>query len=324
MNRFTISITFALAMSLSPLAGMTITASAESYPSKPVRLIVPFPPGGPSDFSARTIGQPLSRSLGQPFIIDNRPGADGGIAARAALAGNPDGYTLLFSGASMVPLSLAKKPLFDVLVDFAPVSKVTHFEWAMYITPHIAASTVAEFVAYAQMNPNKLNYASSNLSEYLATAQFLKATRTSIVRVPYKGGSQVLPDLVAGRVQLNFAPLSVGLPYAKEGRLRILATLTSERSRFAPDVPSMPEAGVPGISLPAWQALFAPAKTPKAIIDRLNRELQTILRMPEVRAQFERRAMQPEASTATALKDTIEHDLRIWRTFVRENEVTLQ
>ncbi|MGQ0751850.1 MAG: tripartite tricarboxylate transporter substrate-binding protein [Betaproteobacteria bacterium] len=324
MYRVTTSVTYALAMSIFPFTGLAISGGEESYPSKPIRLIVPFPPGGPSDYSARTIGQPLSKSLGQPFVIDNRPGADGAIAARAALAANPDGYTLLFSGASMVPLSLANKPLVDVLVDFAPISKVTRFEWAMYVTPHIAANTVAEFVAHAQMNPNKLNYASSNLSEYLATAQFLKATGTSIVRVPYKGGSQVVPDLVAGRVQLNFAPISVGLAYAKEGRLRILATVTKERSRFTPDIPSMVEAGVPGISVPAWQALFAPAKTPKAIIETLNRKLQTILQMPEVRGQFERRAMQPQGSTATALRDTIEQDLRVWRIFVQEDRVTLQ
>lgn len=325
MSRFTTSTAVAaLTIALSLFAGLVSTAArAQAYPSKPVRLIVPFAAGGPADFAARTVGQALSKSFGQPFVVENRPGADGAIAAQTVLSASPDGYTLLFSGASMVPLSLLKNPPpFDLITDFAPVAKITRLVWAMYVSPDAPARSVAEFIAYARANPDKLNYASSNFSEFLAATQFMNATGTKMVGVPYKGGAQSMPDLVAGRVQVNFAPLSAGLPYVRDGRLRMLAILLPQRSPLVPDVPTMAEAGVPGISVPGWQAILAPAKTPKEIIDRLFREIDRTLQSLEVRAQFDRQAVQVEGSTPEALAAVIEEDLRTWRQFIRENGLT--
>ena len=181
------------------------------------------------------------------------------------------------------------------------------------MSPNAPARSVGEFIAYARANPDVLNYASNNLSEFMGATQFMKATGTSMVRVPYKGGAQSMPDLIAGRVQANFAPVSAALPYVRDGRLRMLAVLLLQRSPLVPDVPTMAETGVPGISVPGWQAIFAPAKTPKEIIDRLFREIDRTLQSPEVRAQFDRQAVQVEGSTPEALAAIIEEDLRTWR-----------
>jgi len=320
VTRFTTSSMLAAAtVALSALAGLSNTLAAQTYPSRPVRLLVPFPAGGLSDVAARTIGEALSKQLGQSFVIENRPGADGSIAAQAVRSAAPDGYTLLFSGSSMVPLSVVKNPPpFDVATDFAPVSQVTRLEWAMYVSPAVPANSIAEFIAYARANPDKLSYVSNNLVEEAATVQFMKATGTRMVRVPYKGAAQALPDLVAGRVQVNFAPVSASLPYVKDGRLRMLAVLLPERSRFAPDVPSLAEAGVAGVSVPGWQAVLAPAKTPREIIDRLNREINRALHAPEVRTLFERQSVQVEGSTVEELAATIKEDLRTWSQFIRQ------
>ena len=320
MTRYTPLSMFAAAMiALSALAQLSNALGAQAYPAKPVRLIVPFAAGGLSDYAARTVGQALAKQLGQPFVIENRPGADGAIAAQVVLNASPDAYTLLFSGSSMVSLSLLKNPPpFNPVTDFAPVSQITRLEWAMYVSPHVPARSIAEFIAYARENPDKLSYGSSNVSEYLATAQFMKVTRTTMVRVPYKGGTQALPDLLAGRVQVNFAPVSAWLPYVKESRLRMLAVLLPQRSRFAPDVPTLTEAGVPDVSVPGWQAVFAPTKTPREIIDRLNGEINQSLHAPEVRAQFERQAAQVQGSTAEELAAMIKDDLGTWSEFIRQ------
>jgi len=306
------------------LALTSITTLAQ-YPTKPVRLVVAFAAGGPSDTAARTLGQALSKPTGQPFIIENRPGADGAIAPQTVLSATADGYTLLFGGTTTVPISLMKNPPpFDVLTDFAPVSTVTRFAWSMYLPPDATAKSVAEFVTHAKANPGKLNFASSNYGEFLAAAQFMNATGTSMVRVPYKGAAQALPDLMAGRVQLNFAPLSAGLPYVRDGRLRMLAILLPKRSPAVPDVPTMSEAGVLGISVPSWQGVLAPVKTPGKIVELLSREINRVLLDPEVRAQFDRQGVQAEASTPQALAATLREDAQTWRQFIRQNGLDRQ
>jgi tripartite-type tricarboxylate transporter receptor subunit TctC len=304
------------------LAVASIPASAQ-YPAKPIRLIVPFAAGGPTDTVARTVGQALSKSMGQPVVIDNRPGADGAIAAQAVANASPDGYTFLFAGSSMVAIPIANKPSrFDPVTDFAPISLVGRFAFCMYVHPSVPAKSVAEFIAYARANPDKLAYATSNLGEFMAAAQFMKAALISMVRVPYKGAAQAMPDLIAGRVQVNFGPASGGLPYVKDGRLRVLATLSQQRSAATPDVPTMAEAGVSGISVPNWQAIFGPAKTPREIVDQLSREVNSILQSPEVQAQLERQGLHVEGSTPQVLAATVQEDTRAWELFIRENGLT--
>jgi tripartite-type tricarboxylate transporter receptor subunit TctC len=290
------------------------------YPTKPVRLIVPFASGGPTDTVARIVGQALSQSIGQSVVIDNRPGAEGAIAAQTVVGAPPDGYTFLFGTGSLGALPLLRKPPpFDLLTDFAPVSTIGRFTFCMYVNPGVPAKSVAEFVAYARASPGKLNYAASTYSEFLAAAQFMKAAGINMARVPYKGAAQAMPDLIAGRVQVTFGPISGGLQYVKDGRLRMLASLLPQRSPATPDVPTMVEAGVAGVSVPSWQAIFGPAKTPREIIVRLSREVNLILQGPGVRAQLDRQALQVEGSTPEALAANLKEDLRTWAQFIREN-----
>ena len=323
MNRVTPSFTLAAAaVVLSLLAPLCAGAQpAASYPSRPVRLIVPFAPGGPADFVARAVAPALEKSLGQPFIVENQLGADGAIAAQAVLGAQPDGHTLLLSSASLVPLALMKKqPPFDLRSDFAPVSQIAPADWAMYVSANVPARTVGEFVSYARANPGKLSYASSTLNDFMAAEKFMKATGTTMAKVPYKGAGQAMPDLVAGRVQVNFSPVSaLGLQYAKTGQLRMLAVLSHERSPVAADVPTLREAGVSGVSVQGWLAILAPAKTPKHVVDRLHAAIESALADADVRALLGRQSVQAASSTPQALAALIEEDFRTWSSLIRES-----
>jgi tripartite-type tricarboxylate transporter receptor subunit TctC len=299
-------------------------AAERPYPSKPVHLVVPFAPGGPADHVARALAPPLERLLGQPVVVENKLGADGALATQAVARAAADGHTLLLSSASLVPLGLMRKaPPFDLQADFAPVSKLTPALWAMYVTPQIPARSVAEFIAHARENPGRLHYASSTMVDFMAAERFMKASGLSLVKVPYKGATQAMPDLVTGRVQVNFSPVSVAaLEQVKAGKLRILAVLSPQRSPVAPDVPTMDEAGVHGVSVPGWLAVVAPAGTPKPVVDRLHGAIASTLDDPQVRALLARQSMQAEGSTPEALAALIDQDLRTWRDFIRENGLT--
>jgi len=308
--------TVALVASLVLAAGQ----AAAQYPAKPVRIIVPFLAGGPVDTTARVIQQALSRALGQPVIVENKPGADGAIAAQAVMSSPPDGYTLFFGGSSTmvsVPV-LRKNPPFDPVADFTPISLIGRYAFCMFVHPDVPAKTVAEFVAHARANPDKLNFATSNLTEFMFAAQLMKSTGISMVRVPYKGAAQAIPDLIAGRVQLDFVPISAGLAHVKDGRLRLLATVLPQRVAVAPDVPTMAEAGIPGVTVSPWQGIFGPPKLPREIVERLARELNLILQSAEVRAQYDKQGFQPEPSTPEALTAMLRSDVQTWGQIVRE------
>jgi tripartite-type tricarboxylate transporter receptor subunit TctC len=304
------------------LALVPLTAAAD-YPTKAIRLIVPFGAGGASDIAARTLALAMQKSLGQQIVVENRPGANGAIAAQAVLGAAADGHTLLWSVASMAALPLMQRtPPFQSLAEFAPVAMIGQFAFCLVVHPGLPAKTLAGFAAYARANPDKLSYASSTLAEFKAATQFMKLAGISMVRVPYKGGSQVMPDLVAGRVQVHVGTMSSALPYTSDGRLRMLAVLLPQRSAAAPEVPTLAEAGVPGVSVPTWQAILAPPKTPREIIDRVSREVASALQGAELRAQFASQLLQVEASTPLALAAVIEADAIGWKQFVRENGIT--
>ena len=315
--RFPITV-FLLGLSLLP--GTAPQAQAQdSYPSKSVRLVVPLPGGGPSDFLARLVAQHLTRSLGQPVVVDNKPGGDGAIAARDVMSAPADGHTLLFAPGSMLagPLQ-AKPPAFDWLSEFAPIGKVGRLSFCLIVHPDLPVKTVAEFVAYARANPDKLNYSTATLGELMAASQFMKATGTRMVRVPYKGGMQAMPDLMAGRIQAMFGPVTLAQPHVRSGAVRVLATLLPQRSAAMPDVPTLAEAGVTGVSVPTWQSVFAPAKTARPIVERLASELAAVMAKPEVRAELERRAMLPEIETPQALAMTVTQDQSDWTRLIAE------
>lgn len=305
------------------LAWAAFLASANAaYPEKAIRIVVPFPAGGASDATARAVGQSFAKSLGQPVVVENRPGANGGIAAQAVMTAPPDGYTILWAPASMVALPLIlKKPPFAAMGELTAISTVGRLPFALFVNPEVPARTMAELTAYARANPGKLNYATGSLSEFMAGAQFVKAAGAQVERVPYKGGNQVMPDLVAGRVHLNFGPASTGMTYVNGGRLRVIATLLPVRSPLLPDVPTVIEAGFPDIAVPSWQALVAPPKTPRPVIDRLSRAVETALRDPETLAQFERIGVQPLGSTPQALEALMREETGLWKRFVQEHGI---
>ena len=293
------------------------------YPSKPIRLIVPFPAGGASDNAARIVSQGLTKSLGQPVIVENRPGGNGAVAAQAVLGAPPDGHTLLWGTGSMVALPLLQKDApYKSMADLAPVALTGRFAYGLFVHPSVPAKSLNELIAYAKKQPDTLSYASGTLGEFMSTAEVLKASGITMVRVPYKGGAQAMPDLLAGRVQVYITPISLGLPHAKEGRLLLLATLLRERSAMAPDVPTLAEAGLPGVSIPpTWQAIFAAPQTPRDITEKLAREIGLVLHDPEVRAAFGKQAVHIEPSTPESLRALIAAEMRIWEQFVRENGI---
>ena len=309
-------------MSLGLATTLTPASTYAQYPAKPIRIIVPFAAGGASDAAARTLGQTLTKSLGQTVLIENRPGAGGSLAAQAVLGAQPDGYTFLWASASMVAIPfLQRSAPFQSLNELTPVAMVGRLTYCMFIPAEVPAKTVGEFVTYARANPGKLSYATGSLGEYMVTAQFMKSAGISLVQVPYKGGAALMPDLIAARVQLNFGPFAGGYPHVKDGKLKMLATLLPNRSPAAPDVPTMAEAGVQNVSSPTWQALFAPPKTPKEIVEKISREVTAALKDAGLREQYEKQAMHGEASTAAVLAAVVTEDVETWRKFIKDNNI---
>ena len=303
-------------------AALAAAPAAAQWPAKPIRLVVPFPAGGATDAAARTVGQALSRSLAQPVVIENKPGADGTIAAQTVAAAPADGHTLLFAVASMMALPYLTQPAPFEASQFAPVSTVGRFAFGLYVHPSVPAKSVQELVAYARANPGKLNFASATVSEWLAAAQFMKATGTDMARIPYKGGAQAMPDLVAGRVQVYFTPVGpLALGHVKEGRLRLLATLTDERQAVVPDIPTLAEAGVRGVSVPTQQMILAPAGTPPAVVDRLSGDIGAALRDAGVRADLDKQSLIVEGSSPAQLDATLRVVSREWASFVSEHHL---
>lgn len=297
-------------------------AAAAAFPEKQIKLVVPFPAGGPSDVAARTVAEGLSARLKQPVVVENQAGAGGTVAAQGVMRAQPDGYTLLWGVASMATIPLLQKnPPFRSLKDFTPVGMVGRFGFGLFINPSVPAKTVSQFTEYAKANPDKLSYAAAALSEYLVTTEYMKRTQTKMIRVPYKGAAQAMPDLLAGRTQVFFTPLGIGNQYVQTGQLRLLAVLQSDRSALNPDVPTIDEAGVPGIAVPTWQAVFAPPRTPQAIAEQLAHALQQVTEDKEIRARLAKQAMLPERAGSAHLSRQISLDEPMWEQFVREYEI---
>lgn len=306
-----------------PGAATAQTTDSTNYPTRPLRMIVPVPAGGPSDFIARQVAQHLGTSLGQVVNVENKPGANGLLAAREVLSAPADGYTLLYTPGSMIatPL-LAKGSGVDWTQDFAPLGKVGRVPFALAVHPGVTAQTVADLVQQARQQPGALNVATSTPSEVLAAAQFMKSAGVQFTRVPYKGGTQALPDLLAGRVQIMFGPLSLLQPQAKAGSVRILATLTPKRNTALPEAPTMGEAGLPGVDVPTWQGLYAAAKVPPAVRARLATEIAAAVARPDLRAEFERRMVAVEGASPQELAATMTRELAAWTAVIDDYKLT--
>ena len=264
------------------------TATAQSYPTRPVRLLVGFPPGGGVDITARLAGQWLSERLGQQFVIENRSGAAGNIATEAVVRAAPDGYTLLLATPSnAINASLYKKLSFDFIRDIVPVAGIMRVPLVMEVNPAFPATTVPEFIAYAKANPGKINVASAGTgtSLHMSGELFKILTGVNLVHVPYRGGAPALTDLMGGQVQVIFSVMPETIEYVRAGRLRALAVTTALRSESLPDVPSVAEF-VPGYESSSWYGVGAPKGTPAEIVDKLNREVNAALADPKMKARF--------------------------------------
>jgi len=308
--------------SLAVLAAWALFAApaAAQYPNKPIHLIVPFPPGGAADLSARTVAIPLSQALGQPIIVENRPGADGAIAADAVIKAAPDGYTLFYGTNTAlcgVP-AMRKNPPYDPVTDFTPVSLVGTFGFFLFLHPGVPAKTLAELLDYVRANPGKLNYATGNSTSVLASARLKTQERLEMVEIPYKGDAPATADLVAGRVHLMIATPGTAVPFVKEGRLRALATLSAVRSPLLPDVPTSAEAGMPPLAIMPWAGLFGPAKMPKDIVERLAKETAVVIARPEVRERLERYAFDAKSSTPEELALFLKEQVDVWSRTARQ------
>ena len=295
------------------------TAQAQ-YPNRPIRFIVPFPPGGLADVLGRTLALHVSPTLGQQIIVDNRSGADGAIAGEIAMKAAPDGYTIFMgtnSPLSAVP-TFRKKPPYDPVTHFTPITSLGRPVFFLFVHPSLPVKTVDELVQYARANPGKLAYGTGNTTAIVATAQFKMLAKLDITHVPYKGDNPTTQDLIGGRLQMAFMATVPGYAQARDGKLRILATLLPQRSPMAPDAPTMTEAGYPGVSIYPWIALFGPANMPRDVVQRLEREFKAVLSRPDVNENLNKQGFVPVGSTPAELGDLVKTQLEAWRKAVRE------
>ena len=261
-------------------------ALAQNYPTKPIRLIVPFAPGGGTDITARAVAQKLTESWGQTVVTDNRPGANGTIGVDIAAKSAPDGYTItMISSSHSVNVGLYAKLPYDLLKDLTPVTQATSQPYAFVIHPSIPAKSVKEFIAYGKTKPGGINYGSSGTGgiAHLGGAWLGSIAGIEMVHIPYKGGAPATLDLIGGRTQMQFGTFLLTGPHIKSGKLRVLAVTTPKRWPGTPDLPTMQEAGVPGFAITQWYGMIAPAKTPPAIINKLSQEISRLLHLPDVK-----------------------------------------
>ena len=265
-------------------------AGAQSYPTKPIQFIVPFPPGGGNDTVARAIAQQVGPALGQSIVVDNRPGAGGIIGADAAARAAPDGYTIFLGGVATHAVNphLHPKLSYDPVRDFAPITLVASAPSVLVVHPSVPARTIKEFADYARANPSKLNYASNGngSSSHMAAVLYETNAGVKMTHVPYKGVGPALTDLMSGRIELMFNSIVAILPHIQAGKLRALGVTSKQRSSLLPDVPTIAESGWPQYEAGSWYGILAPAGTPPAIIDRLHREIVKSLKDPEVQKRL--------------------------------------
>ena len=290
------------------------TAAAAQYPNKAIRLLVPFPAGGAAELGARIFAQPLGQALGQPVIVEAKPGGDGVIAADAVMKSEPDGYTLLFAtntAFNYVPATRKKSP-YDPVTDFTPVSLVGYFGFFLFTSTSVPANSVAELLAYARANPGKLNYGTGNSTSIVMAAQLKQLEKLDIVEVPYKGDAPLTVDLLAGRVHFAFATPGSAVQQVKAGKLRALAAMFPTRSPLLPDVPTAIEAGLGKVTITPWGGVFGPAKMPREIADRVSRELAVVLVRADVREGMGKIAFAPRSSTPDELAAFLKEQMESW------------
>jgi len=306
------------------LACVAGAALAQDYPSRPIRMIVPYPPGGGTDIVARVITEPLGQALGQPIVIDNRGGAAGNVGTEVAARSTPDGYTVLFtlSSHTINPKLYAKLP-FDVERDFVPIGLAANIPQILVANPALPANNVQELIAYAKANPGKLNFASVGTGSpgHIAGELFKLKTGVDIVHVPYKGGGPAVTDTLGGQVQLLFVSMPAAWQHVKAGKLKAFAVTSDKRSVVAPELPTLAEAGVADCVVNSWYGAFAPAKTSPAIVQKINAAMVKVLDRPEIREKLLAAGAEAAPSTAAELDAIVKDELRKWEIVIRDAKI---
>lgn len=302
-------------------------AAAQTYPTKPVRVVVPFAPGG-VDVTARIIAERLTGSLGQPFVVENRPGAGGSVGAKVVTGSDPDGYTLMFSTPGPVVVSplINRNAGYDTLKDFVPVAMVSQSPLLLVVHPSVPARTVKDLVAHAKANPGKVHFPSPGFGTqpHLVGEMFKQLTGVDIVHVPYRGSAPAITDLLAGQMQFYFDNFANVLQHVESGKLRALAVTGDARNPKFPDVPTMEQSGYGGIAAIYWNGLLAPARTPPAIIAKLNAAVNEALAVPEVRAALQRLGSEPKATTSQEFAAFVADEIQRWGQVVRAAKISVE
>ena len=304
------------------LAG-SLPASAQPYPNRPLRIVVPFPPGGGTDIGTRIVAQKLQEAWGQAVIVENKPGAAGIVGTELTAKSAPDGYTFMMGniGTHAINVSLYKKLAYDPVKDFAPVSMVADLPLLLLVHPSVPANSVKELIALAKSQPGKLNFSSSGAggSMHVAAELFKSMTGVDMVHIPYKGGAPAVADLLSGQVALSFSTVLETIQHVKAGKVRALAVTNDHRSIALPDLPTIAEAGLPGYQSISWLALFAPAGTPKEIVNKVSAESVRILKLPDVKERLLAQGAEPIGSTPEQLAAILAADIAKYSKVIRES-----
>jgi tripartite-type tricarboxylate transporter receptor subunit TctC len=309
------------------LAGVCACVQAQSYPSRPVRLIAPYVAGGGTDFVARTVATKLSELWGSPVVVENRPGGGTNIGSELVARAAPDGYTLLVGGVpNTVNMSLYRKLPYDVVKDFAPVIHLDTAPNVLAVHPSLPVKSVKDLIALAKKNPGTLNFGSAGIgsSNHLSGELFKVMAAIDIVHVPYKGGAAAVTDLLAGQITMYFGTTPSTMPLVRAGRLRGLAVTTARRSSVAPELPTMAEAALPGFEQSAWHGIFAPAGTPAAVVGRLNADLNALLKSADVTQRFASQGIEVTGGSTAEFAAFIKQDLAKYQKLVRSAGIKVE
>jgi len=311
---------------LAVLALAAPIAAAQQYPAKPVRIIVPFAPGGGSDFTARLMAQKLTERLGQSFIVENRAGAGGNLGAEMAVRAPADGYTLLLISASYTVNPSVYKLSFDPVQDITPIIQISGGPYVVAVHPSVPAKTLAEFVAYVRQQPEKLAYGSSGNGSvmHVSTAYFLESAKIKVLHVPYKGTGPALQDTIGGQVQLIFGAVPTTLPHVKAGKLRGLAVTTAKRIAAAPELPTIAESGYPDYEVTNWHGLVAPKGIPREVAERLNGEINGMLTSEDFKKVLANDGLEPAGGSSARFGEVLAKETARWKAVVQQAGIKIE
>jgi tripartite-type tricarboxylate transporter receptor subunit TctC len=305
---------------LAALLAAPLVAFAQSYPAKPVRIIVPFAPGGGSDLAGRLVAAKLSERMGTQFIVENRPGAGSNLGAEIAVKSPPDGYTLLLISASYTVNPSVYKLTFDPINDITPIIQISGGPYVVAVHPSVPANTLAEFVALVKKQPDKFAYGSSGSGSimHLASEYFLDAAKIKVLHIPYKGTGPAVADTIGGQVQLVFGAVPITLPHVKAGRLRALAVTTDKRISAAPDLPTVAESGYPGYEVTNWHGLVGPKGLPRDIVARLNREIGDVVTGDDMKKNLAADGLEPAGGSPERFGQVLRNEMARWAKVVQQ------